>query len=153
MYKTERYLSGKQEDVSLFHLSESTGIFTLHTVWSWLNSSESSLEEINPDRISGPRDNKGNKVLCEMELRAPESQNSIPAKSRFSSGWSRAVGTPEAPPRERVSGGLCLYRAGPAAPRAQTGNISLPFSKMRGNSVPFCDYCWHMGSDTSSQSP
>lgn len=61
-------LSGKQEDVSLFHLSESTGIFTLHTVWSWLNSSESSLEEINPDRISGPRDNKGNKVLCEMEL-------------------------------------------------------------------------------------
>lgn len=97
--------------------SEPCNVRAAQGAWGWLNGSRNTLEEINPDGIR-PRDNKGNKVLCEGELRALESQNSIPSKSRVNLGLPNAV-TQSPSPGLRVRGSLPLLRVGPEAPRAQ----------------------------------
>ena len=92
-------------------------------------------------------------MLREKELRAPESQNSIRSKSRFSLGLSKAVGTAEAPAQECVSGGLYAYTVLAQQLPGVKREICFPvFPRCEGIPSLSATVAGVPGSDTSSQS-
>lgn len=117
------YLSRKYEEYVIIS-PLSAVIFTLHSL-ELAEWQPNSLEEINSDRLIRLRDNKGNKVLGEKELSAPESHNSIPSKHRWSFALSKAASSAEAP-SPGASLGVCTFTSHCAGVKPE---VFFPFSQ------------------------
>lgn len=86
-------------------------------------------------------------MLCEEERNAPESQNSIPSKSRFSFGLAKAAGTAAAP-TQGVSGVFVLISRWARSSQGSNGTgffFSFPVFQDVKESHPFLQpllACW-----------